>query len=52
MLNSITFLLALICASLLIAGEGSDETRIRNLERVYWEYVKVTDLQNYRTLWH
>ena len=52
MLNSITFLLALICASLLIASEASDETRIWNLERAYWEYVKADDLEKYRSLWH
>jgi ketosteroid isomerase-like protein len=52
MLNSIPLLLALICASLLIAGEASDETGIWNLERAYWEYVKVNDLEKYRSLWH
>ena len=52
MLNSITFLLALICASPLIASEASDETRIWDLERAYWEYVKANDLEKYRSLWH
>jgi len=52
MLNRIPFLLALICASLSIASEASDETRIWNLERAYWEYVKVNDLEKYRSLWH
>src|SRR5690349_14967953 len=52
MLNSIPFLLALICASPLIASEASDETRNWNLERAYWEYVKVNDLEKYWSFWH
>ena len=52
MLKTIPFLLALICASQLIASEASDETQIWNLEKAYWEYVKANDLEKYRALWH
>ena len=52
MLNIVIFLLALICASPLIASQASDETQIWNLEKAYWEYVKANDLQKYRALWH
>jgi len=52
MLNTIPFLLALICASELIASEASDETQIWKLEKAYWEYVKANDLEKYRALWH
>ena len=52
MLNTTPFLLALICASQLIASEASEETQIWNLEKAYWEYVKANDLKKYRALWH
>jgi len=52
MLKTIAFLLALICASDLIASESSDETQIWNLEKAYWEYVKANDLDKYRALWY
>ena len=46
------FLIALICASQLIATPASDEAQIWNLEKAYWEYVKANDLEKYRALWH
>ena len=46
------FLIALICASQLIATPASDEAQIWNLEKAYWEYVKVNELEKYRTLRH
>ena len=52
MLKTIPFLLALICASQLIASPASDEAQIWNLEKAYWEYVKANDLEKYRALWH
>jgi ketosteroid isomerase-like protein len=52
MLKTIPFLLALICASQLIAIPASDESQIWNLEKAYWEYVKANDLEKYRALWH
>src|SRR5438270_13737333 len=52
MLKTIPFLLALICASQLIASPASDEAQIWDLEKAYWEYVKANDLEKYRALWH
>ena len=52
MLKTIPLLFALICAPPLIASEASNETRIWDLERAYWEYVKANDLEKYRALWH
>ena len=52
MRKMIPLLLALICASQLIASPALDETQIWNLEKAYWEYVKANDLEKYRSLWH
>ena len=52
MRKMIPLLLALICASQLIASPASDETQIWNLEKACWEYVKANDLEKYRALWH
>jgi hypothetical protein len=57
MLKTIPFLLALTVTSFAadLANIGSPartEDQIWNLEKSYWEYVKVADLQKYRALWH
>lgn len=52
MLKTIPFLLALICATQLIASPAADEAQIWNLEKAYWEYVQTNDLEKYRALWH
>jgi len=31
---------------------AKDETKVWNLERAYWEYVKANDVEKYRALWH
>jgi ketosteroid isomerase-like protein len=30
----------------------TDEMKVWNLEKAYWEYVKANDLEKYRALWH
>jgi ketosteroid isomerase-like protein len=52
MLKTISILLALICATQLIASPARTEAQIWNLEKAYWEYVKANDLEKYRALWH
>ena len=51
MLRIITLYLALTATAL---GQNSakDETRVWELEKAYWEYVKADDLEKYRALWH
>lgn len=51
MTKTIIFLLALTAVAL-AADSATDETQVWNLERSYWEYVKVNDLEKYRALWH
>lgn len=47
-----------IAILLLLASTGfgqdsaKDQLQIWNLEKAYWEYVKVNDLESYRALWH
>src|SRR5438132_6680817 len=48
MLKSISFLLVLAA----VAAKGADESQVWNLEKAYWEYVKINDLEKYRALWH
>lgn len=53
MFKNIAFLLALtVAAAALTASSAGDETQIWNLEKAYWEYVKASDLEKYRALWH
>jgi ketosteroid isomerase-like protein len=51
MLKTISILLALTAAAF---GQDSakDEAQVWNLEKAYWEYVKASDLEKYRALWH
>jgi hypothetical protein len=51
MLKAFLFLLAVTTATW-AQDLAKDETQIWNLEKLYWEYVKVNDLQKYRALWH
>jgi hypothetical protein len=51
MLKAISFLLLLSVAPFVQAA-ANDETHVWNLEKAYWEYVKVNDLEKYRALWH
>ena len=51
MFKSISVLL--ILATAVVAKDSAgDETKIWNLEKAYWEYVKANDLEKYRALWH
>ena len=51
MLKSIPFLLVMLAAA--IGKEaGNDEAQVWSLEKSYWEYVKASDLESYRALWH
>lgn len=65
MLTKISFVFVLICAPHLIASpvadslgkdrtadSAKDEAQIWDLEKAYWEYVKTSDLEKYRALWH
>jgi ketosteroid isomerase-like protein len=51
MLKTIVLFVAVTAAAL---AEGSDkeQAQIWNLEKAYWEYVKINDLEKYRALWH
>jgi len=51
MLQTITLSLALTATAF---GQNSakDETQVWGLEKAYWEYVKASDLEKYRALWH
>ena len=51
MLKFISLLLVLATGALASAA-SDDETKIWNLEKAYWEYVKANDLEKYRALWH
>src|SRR5215471_10609313 len=33
-------------------NSANDEVRVWELEKAYWEYVKASDLEKYRALWH
>lgn len=53
MLKTLTFLLALTTvAAALAENSAKDEAQIWNLEKTYWECVKASDLEKYRSLWH
>jgi hypothetical protein len=43
--------LVLLSASV-VAQTSSEEKAVWKLEHQYWEYVKVVDLDGYRSLWH
>jgi len=47
----IPFLLVLVTAAF-AQSPTNDEAQIWNLEKAYWEYVKASDLEKYRALWH
>lgn len=51
MLKITSILLALTTAALAL-DLAKEETQVWNLEKDYWEYVKVADLEKYRSLWH
>jgi len=52
MLKRTLFLFALTAAAVFAADLTKDEAQIWNLEKAYWEYVKVNDLEKYFALWH
>lgn len=52
MLKRTLFLFALTAAAVFAADLTKDEAQIWNLEKAYWEYVKVNDLEKYGALWH
>jgi ketosteroid isomerase-like protein len=33
-------------------GSAKEQLQIWSLEKAYWEYVKASDLESYRALWH
>ncbi len=45
-------LLPLLAATVFAQDSVKDETQIWNLEKAYWEYVKASELEKYRALWH
>src|SRR6266566_745494 len=45
-------LLPLLAATVFAQDSLKDETQIWNLEKAYWEYVKASELEKYRALWH
>lgn len=51
MLKAISFLLLLSMAPFVQAA-ANDEAQVWSLEKAYWEYVKASDLEKYRALWH
>src|SRR2546426_11810426 len=51
MLKAIRFVVVLAAAGF-AQGAANDEAQIWSLEKAYWEYVKVNDLEKYRALWH
>src|ERR1700751_4262246 len=51
MLKPIPFLLALATAAF-AQDSAKEEAQVWNLEKAYWEYVKNSDLEKYRALWH
>ena len=52
MLKRTLFLFALTAAAVFAADLTKDEAQIWNLEKAYWEYVKINDLEKYGALWH
>lgn len=58
MLKTIPFLLTLTATVIFAAdlthtaNPSKDEAQVWNLEKAYWEYVKASDLEKYRALWH
>jgi ketosteroid isomerase-like protein len=50
-MRTITLFLALTATAF---GQNSakDEAQVWELEKAYWEYVKASDLEKYRALWH
>jgi ketosteroid isomerase-like protein len=51
MLKAIAFLLQLALTAF-AQGSAKDEAQVWNLDKAYWEYVKASDLEKYRALWH
>src|SRR5438128_9512949 len=51
MFRTIPLLLVVVMAEL---GQSATnyEAEVWSLEKAYWEYVKVNDLEKYRALWH
>jgi len=51
MLKTISFLIVFATASF-GQNAANNEAEVWNLEKAYWEYVKNSDLEKYRALWH
>jgi len=51
MIRSLAYLLALTIA-VSAQSAANDGAQVWELEKAYWEYVKVNDLEKYRALWH
>jgi ketosteroid isomerase-like protein len=47
-----TILFLASAATVLAQTSAKEETQIWQLEKAYWEYVKASDLEKYRALWH
>src|ERR1051326_9195180 len=52
MFKTTALLLLTLTATGFAQDTAKDEQNIWNLEKAYWEYVKASDLENYRALWH
>lgn len=47
------FSIVVVLAAIASAQDSAkDETQVWKLEKAYWEYIKVNDLEKYRGLWH
>src|SRR5438046_7509965 len=51
MLKTIALFVA-VSAAAFAEGSDNEQAQIWNLEKAYWEYVKASDLEKYRALWH
>jgi|SRR6516162_2481031 hypothetical protein len=51
MLRTIALFVAL-AGTAFAQNSGKDETQVWQLEKAYWEYVKASDLEKNRALWH
>src|SRR5216117_4358813 len=51
MIKAIPFLLA-FAATAFAQYSAKEEAQVWNLEKAYWEYVKASELEKYRALWH